>query len=128
MRHLGIDFGVKKIGIALSDEEGLMAFPHTVVKNDARLFEYLKDVIKENRVRRIVIGASLNFKGKENPVMKNIHAFMEKSGSFKIPLVLENEVLTTSAALRSGTKKELIDASAAALILQTYLDKQKAGL
>jgi putative holliday junction resolvase len=124
MRYLGIDFGSKKVGLALSDEEGAFAFPHAVVPNDATLLEYLIGLIAAEGVEGIVMGESQDNAGKDNPIAHDARAFTQalerKSG---IPVVFEPEWFTSREAERIQGKSELTDASAAALILQSYLDK-----
>ena len=56
MRKMGIDYGTKRVGIALTDDKGLMAFPHGVVANDEQLNETLLSLIKDKTVTEIVIG------------------------------------------------------------------------
>jgi|TARA_Y100000310_G_scaffold342803_1_gene447523 putative Holliday junction resolvase len=124
MRLIGIDFGTKRVGIALSDEDGTMALPHTVLENTDDLVQKVHTIIKDNEVSEIVIGESVNFEGEDNPVMKKIIKFkeqLEKECGKKVHL--EPEVLTSVEARRTGVDKKMLDASAATLILQSYIDK-----
>ena len=68
MRYLGIDYGTRKIGLALSDEAGTMGFPHGVITNSSELVDQLVRLIKDKEVDAVVIGESRNFSGEENPV------------------------------------------------------------
>lgn len=125
MKRLGIDFGTKKIGIALSDDAGMMAFPHEVVPNDASFIDYLETLVQDRGVAEIVIGHSLDRTGQPNAV----HTLVEEligdiTLQIGIPVHLEAEQYTTQAAIREQGKNELTDASAAALILDSYLKKQ----
>lgn len=128
MRLLGIDFGRKRVGIALSNEEQKIAFPKTVFPNDKKLVGLITDYCKENKVGGIVLGESKNFKGEDNPVMKDILKLKKKIEEATSLLVfLKPEFMTSSEAERmraEGDGKEMLDASAAAIILQSYLDKQ----
>ena len=63
MRILGIDYGSKRVGTALTDDKGMMAFPHEVFPNDAKLIVNLEGLIKEKGVGEIVIGHSLGRDG-----------------------------------------------------------------
>jgi len=143
MKYLGIDYGTKKVGIALSDEEGNMAFPSSVIENDALLFERIVEVIKKEHIQAIVMGESLDYKGKANPVMKNIVRLKEQlKARLQLPVYLEPETLTSAEAKRQPLeshaprsrkqdKHKKVDASAAALILQSYLDRirnKKSGI
>lgn len=133
MRHLGIDFGTKRVGLALSDEGGAMGFPHSTIPNSGKLIDEVLTLMEEKGVEKVVVGESLNFDGLPNPVARMAKEFGEllerRSG---VPVVYEPETLTTQEARRnfegvreSGSGNLLVDASAAALILTSYLDKQK---
>ncbi len=125
MRHLGIDFGSKKIGLALSDESGVMAFPHAVVPNNQDFLAYLFALIQEKKVAVVVIGQSLDKAGKPNAIQAAIEdlvvAITLEAG---LPVHLEPEQFTTQAALRLQGRTTQTDASAAALILDNYLQRQ----
>lgn len=125
MRLIGIDFGMKRIGIALSDESGAIAFPHSVVENDRASIEAVARIVEDERAEKIVIGHSLDYKGKDNPIMEQACAFAslleEKTG---VPIAFESEVLTSREASHVQGEHEKIDASAAAIILQSYIDKR----
>lgn len=127
MRHLGIDFGTKKVGIALSDEAGTMGFPKGVLPNDNLLLDVVAKLIADERVERIVMGESRDYSGNENSVMKDARAFAaaltERTG---VPVAYELEMLTTQEARRDfegvhNAKSGNVDASAAAIILTSYL-------
>ena len=146
MRYLGIDYGTKRIGVALSDENGKMAFAHSVIANSGtkKVSAGIKKICAENSVGQIVLGKSLNYKGELNPIMAEIEPFktvLEKET--RLLVIYENETLTSAEARRplGGPRKRppvlskrkspekekkagmKIDASAAALILRNYLDK-----
>lgn len=126
MRFLGIDYGTKRVGIALSDEEGKIAFPNDTLANDRNLADKIINLCKEKNVGAIVLGESNNYSGEENPIMpeiKKLSALLKKET--KLPIIMEPEFLTTAQAKRIQGEVEGIDASAAALILQSYLDKMK---
>jgi putative Holliday junction resolvase len=130
MRYLGIDFGTKRVGLALSDESGSMGFPHAVVPNDGRLIDYVRELITRKEVEVVVIGDSMDFAGNDNPVRAKAKAFaldLERTASVEV--VWEPEMLTTQEARRDPegirttglAAREAVDASAAALILTSYL-------
>ena len=116
--------------MALSDEGGKIAFPFLVVVNDKNALFALSSLCKEEKVGRIVIGESLNGEGEENQMMAGARLFAETlSKETNLPVSFEQEFLTSVEAHRSsfieqGKKgKQGVDSSAAALILQRYLDK-----
>jgi len=126
MRTLGIDFGSKRIGIALSDESGAFALPYGVVENNEHIVREVKELCVLNDVGEIVIGESKDFKGENNEIMKEIVPFIENLKQMvAIPVVLHPEFMTSSQAERLQGKNGMLDASAAALILSSYLELKK---
>lgn len=126
MRLMGIDYGEKRIGVALSDEQGEFAFAHSVVANDKDAIKNIKKVCDDNKVGKIIIGESVDYKGQPNPIMKKIETFKKiLSEETGLENVYQPETMTTREAerLQEGNKK--IDASAAALVLRSFIEKQK---
>ncbi len=126
MRHLGIDYGTKRVGIAMSDENGDMAFPKEVLKNDAQLIEKIRALITTNDIKKVVIGESKDFKMKDNDIMGDIidlHDVIEKD--MGIPTELHPEFMSSQQAEFFQGKTATTDASAATIILQSYLDTLK---
>lgn len=125
MRHLAIDWGSKKVGIALSDEKGFFSFPHSVIPNDDNFLLELKDIVEEYNVEKIIIGESKNYKGSNNPIMEEIERVKEEiEGELSLSVEFENEILTSKEAERIQGRNDMIDASAAALILKSYLERK----
>lgn len=127
-RILGIDYGEKKIGFSLSDEGQNIASPKTTQPNVWKYVkEYMEDLILKENISEIVVGLPLSLRGEETDFGKKVLIFVEKlKENFKLPINLENEIFTTQQAKSTeSAPKEKLDASAAALILQTYLDKKK---
>ena len=139
MKYLGIDFGPKRIGLALSDETGSLAFPLTTVAAGPHALSEIADVVVKEGVGGIVLGESRDFKDEANAVMEQIDEFKKDLEELAgIPVSYEREFLTSAMAARQfappasgrGSRKEnpsqkKLDASAAALILQSYLDRSK---
>jgi putative Holliday junction resolvase len=124
MKLLGIDYGSKRVGIAFSDENGEFAIPSVVLNNTKNLLKEVLDLAKEKEIKEIVIGESKNYKGEANTILKESLKFkteLEKEG---YTVYLEPEFMTSANAERFQGKNDLIDASAAALILQSFLDKR----
>jgi len=122
MRYLGIDYGTKRIGIAVSDESGTLAFPMATVEAGADAISQIHEHIKTSGAQTVVVGESRNFKGEANAVMEDIEQFKKDIEELaNIPVVYEPEFMTSALAERSGGD----DSSAAALILQSYLDRMK---
>ncbi len=122
MRYLGIDYGAKRVGVAVSDTEGTFAFPLVVLENTPELLAEVAEICKENDVAIIVVGESQDFSFKDNKIMKEIRQFLPKLEKFGFDVRLHPEFMTSQQAEQITGKTEMHDASAAALILQSYLD------
>jgi putative Holliday junction resolvase len=141
MKFLGIDYGTKRIGAAVSDENATLAFPKEIILNDKNTFKRFGEIIKEENISQIVIGESVDFSGHLNALSGRIEVFiLELEEKFKLPVHKQKEFLTSVEARKIGSNKKSlspsaahskvkqiksgrIDANAAALILQRYLDK-----
>jgi putative holliday junction resolvase len=122
MKYLGIDYGTKRIGLATAPSGSTMAFPHSVVPAGSDLVDRIVRLCKDESVDVIVLGLSLNLNGKENPIMKDIRPF---GGALEaatgLPLIYMNEVLSSREAMHVQGDNAQNDASAAAIVLQSYL-------
>jgi putative holliday junction resolvase len=126
MRLLGIDFGKKRVGIALSDDKGMMAFPKAVLPNDNYLVSEIAAMAKANKVDEIVLGESKDFKMVDNPIMSKMRMFKDElERATGIVVIYEPELLTSHQAAHFQGKTDMIDASAASIILQSYIDRKK---
>lgn len=126
MKYLGIDFGTKKVGFAQSDDEGRLAFPLMISPNDAQLLKDTTELIREMKIGTVVIGESVDQKGKPNPIAKDARAFgMTLESSCDVVVVFEKEWYSTVEARKQPGKEGShdVDDQAAAIVLQRYLDK-----
>lgn len=124
MRLLGIDYGSKKIGLAITDSTGRFSRPLEVITNDDKAIKKILRVIKEQEIEKIVIGKSVNYKGEANPVLKKAEDLGGKlEGLSLLPVVYENETLSSKEAERIIGRDKNYDARAAALILTSFIDK-----
>ena len=129
MKYLGLDYGSKRIGLAVSDEEARLAFPLKILKNEnienkEKLLKEIQDILKEKNIKKVVIGESLNGAGDLNDISKEIKVFasdLEKQ-ILDLAIFFEKEWYSTVEARRLDNRK-MIDDSAAAIILQRYLDR-----
>lgn len=133
-RILGIDVGEARIGLALSDELGMLAHPlETIQVKEGRAVHRISGIMKREKVDTVVIGLPRNMDGTYGPAAEKVRAFAKKLESL-IPcrILFEDERLSTVAAQRSlhaagrNEKKSraVIDQVAAQIILQGYLDAQ----
>lgn len=122
-RLLGIDYGAKRIGLAITDEKRQFAFPYDVIENNKRTMAKISQIIKEKNIKKIVLGLPLSIEHRpQNPILKSAQKFKkELEESLKIKVDFESEVFSTKAAERIQGRHAKIDASAASLILESYL-------
>lgn len=121
---LGLDYGAKRVGVALSDESGALAFPRVVLENNPGLLGKIKEICRLENIGAVILGESLDQAGRPNLIMVEINKFknlLEKE--IALPVYFEPEIFTSTEAGRYQEKKS--DASAAALILQRFLEKKK---
>lgn len=129
MKYLGIDYGEKRVGIAVSDEDGSMAFPLDVLSNDKRLTTRIREICKREKAEAIVIGESKDLAGKDNAIMPGARSLVSAlKKEVGLPVSWESELFTSAEAERIQGKHGMLDASAAAIILKSYLDKKVSKL
>ncbi len=126
MRKLGIDYGTKKVGLAMTDESGSMAFPHSVIPTTSDLLKKLISIIEKEKIGEIIIGHSLDRNGKPNAVHNAVEGLiLDLTLETGLPIHLQPEQYTTQAAIQLQGKTAMTDAAAAALILDSFITKQK---
>lgn len=134
-RLLGIDFGTKRIGLAITDPLGIFAFPLKTVRS-SEFDGFLSDYMGKESIDAFVVGYPLQMNNKPSESVKYIKPFIKKleKNYPSVPVYLADERFTSQMALRSmiegGVRKnerknkELIDRTSAAIILQSFLDKK----
>lgn len=134
-RILGIDHGEKRVGLALSDPLETIAKPfRTLALRDEQLFLALEDLVAEQEITALVIGLPRGMRGQETHQTRRVRAFARQcTQRLRLPVTLEDERLSSISArkalvqqsIKSGHEKALVDQTAAAIILQQFLDRQK---
>ncbi len=134
-RIIGIDYGRKRVGVAVSDPLGIFASALETVQS-AKIIEYLKKYAEKETVVRFVVGYPVNLNGKPSEAQKDVDIFLKQlTKAFPgIPVDLEDErftsVLAHRAMIDGGMKykdrrdKNSVDKISAAIILQSYMDKK----
>ena len=133
MRILGLDHGTKRIGIAVSDELKMIAQPLEFIEAEpfAKFLERLKQIIREKEVELIIVGLPRNMDGSYGPAALKVQEFVAVlKDAITIPIRMLDERLTSAQAnrfliqadVRRSKRKEKVDKTAAALLLQGYLD------
>ena len=134
-RVLGLDFGERRIGLALSDPLGIIAKPLTIIdrKKTADHISRISEIVSERKITSIVVGLPLTLKGDYSKQTEIVLAFIDQLKSdLQIPVVAVDERLSSVAAKKSlqaqavktGHNKGRVDETAAAIFLQEYLDSQ----
>ncbi len=123
MKLMAIDYGAKRVGLASTDESGSFALPRAVLANDKELLDKVLAFKLKEGINKIVIGESKNLSGEPNLIMKEIERFKAELEERGAEVVFHPEVFTTIEARRLQGQTEMTDASAAALILKSYLDR-----
>lgn len=122
-RYLGVDFGLKRVGIAISDETNTFAFPLEVLPNSGDLIKSISNICISKNITEIVVGESKDFSQKDNKIMEEIRIFIKDlEQKTNLPVKMHPEFLTSQEAERLQGKNNMNDASAAAIILKSYLD------
>jgi putative Holliday junction resolvase len=144
MRVLGIDFGERRIGLALSDPTGTLARPWRTLERDgpdeeavARVTEIIRTLASEDEgLEAVVIGLPLRLNGSAHAMTDRVRAFAAALGArVPQPIVLQDERLSSHEAESRLSlnerdwrkRKRVLDAAAAAVVLQDHLDERAAG-
>ena len=122
MKLMAIDYGEKRVGVASTDESGTFALPRVVFKNDQSLLAEILKFIEEEKIEKVVLGESKNTTGQPNPIQEEIEKFKSKLEECGVSVLSHPELFTTVEARRLQGSTEMTDASAAALILKSYID------
>ena len=132
-RLIGIDFGLSKVGLSISDPLKIISIPLKVIKYKKReeLLSKLQEIAMENDVKSFVIGYPLNMNNKKNEMTKLVDDFFEELKNLNFNVFLQDERLSSESAkkimheqkIKTGKNKEHIDLIASTIILQSFLDK-----
>jgi putative Holliday junction resolvase len=131
MKTIGIDFGTKRIGIAMTDAEGILAYPFKVIVKTTRdaLFSELLEIFETEKVDEIVIGLPLSLDGEDTLTTRQVRNFATSLGRrTTLPIHLVDERLSSVAAeeelkeagLWNRKRKKNLDSQAAKIILETW--------
>tara|TARA_Y100000996_G_C21984582_1_gene421943 strand:+ start:57 stop:470 length:414 start_codon:yes stop_codon:yes gene_type:complete len=132
-RILGIDFGEKRVGLALSDRLNLIASPYKTIQyvSENDLMNEIEKIVFEKEIEIFVLGLPLNMKGQDSNQTKKVRGFKKLLSTLELPIFYEDERFSSVVAknslvlqnVKTGHNKSEIDKTAAAIILQQYLDK-----
>ncbi len=123
MKYLGIDYGGKRIGIAVSDEGGTIAFPRTTIANMRGVIQTIKELVRVENVGYIVVGDTKSYGGVPNPITTQVKNFVDDlKAELDVPIASSWEAGSSIEANRYAPDDRHDDSAAAAIILQRYLD------
>ena len=133
MRILALDHGTKRIGVAVSDELQMIAQPLEYIPAEpfAKFLERLKEILRDKQVELILIGMPRNMDGSYGPAALKVQEFVAAlRDAVTVPIQTWDERLTSAQAqrfliqggVRRKERKEKVDKTAAAILLQSYLD------
>jgi putative Holliday junction resolvase len=134
MRSLGLDIGDKRIGVALSDPQGMLASPFTIInrRDEKADVEAIIDIVSQKGVEQIIVGLPRSMDGSIGKQAEKVKAFTQGlCNHTKVPVEFRDERLSTVLAnrlmreVKKTREKVRRDAIAAALILQCYLDETR---
>jgi putative Holliday junction resolvase len=137
MRALGIDFGLKRVGLSVSDRTGTLVSPYKTIERTSRnaLFEELTEIIQTENVEAIVVGLPLSLSGKDTLTTRQARNFAESLGRrTDIPIHMMDERLTSAeaeeelnaAGLHGKKRKMALDSQAAVIILRSWLESKQS--
>lgn len=119
MNYLGIDYGKSKIGLAKASDDAKVATPMRIISNDQNTIKTLEEIIEINSIDEIVIGYPLSLSGEAGPQAREVDAFIDELKDLEKPIHKQDERFSSKSAV---AQKGDDDASAASLILQTYVE------
>ena len=128
MKYLGVDYGAKRVGVAISNDEGTIAFPRATIANDEKLVALIVQMIEEEKIGAVVVGDTRTVSGAANPISAEADAFIEELERVSgVSVKRSFEGWSYIEASRYAPRgKEHDDAAAAAIILQRFLDMHKS--
>ncbi len=125
MRVAGIDYGTKRIGIALSDESQTLAREFAIY-SPKEFWQNIKNLIEEQAIERIILGLPLNMDGGITEKTQEVQAFNDElQERVTVPIEFMDERLSSVMAGNLPGGRQNVDSLAAQIILQNYLDKNK---
>lgn len=129
-RILALDYGERRVGVALSDDRHEHAFPRPTLepRGKRHLFQEIEAMVRMEGVDLIVVGLPLTLRGERGPQATRIQSLMcELEEALNIPVDFEDERLTSSYAARFKGASASIDSRAAVAILESYLERKRKG-
>jgi len=143
-KYLAIDYGEKRVGIAVSDENKKYSFSRDFIDNDAKFYNNLLKLIREEYISKIILGYPLNMSSEKTNQTLKVEDFRNKLEQFLEKNETETEIIfyderftsriaesfikTSGRKKRDRQEKGLVDSGSAQIILQDYIDKSNNSL
>ena len=136
MRILGIDYGEKRIGVAITDPLNMFAYPLTTLNNDTSLWNQLQKIFSEYKIEKAIVGYPLKESGAPSKISEMVLKFKESLiNKFSVEvnlvderyssLIAQQRILQSVSSKKKRQDKSLLDKNAAAVLLEDYLSKSK---
>ena len=134
MRTLGLDVGLRRVGVAISDPTGMLARTLAVIKRGANTWTQIAQWVHDEEVGHVVVGYPLLLDGTKGAQTRDVDEFVQElERHVSVPIHLWDERFSTvtaqrlmiSAGRNAREREKRIDAAAAAVILQDYLDAER---
>lgn len=137
MRALGIDFGLKRVGLSVSDRTGTLVSPYKTIERTTRdaLFDELTEIIQNESIEAVVVGLPLSLDGEDTLTTRQARNFAESLGRrTDVPIHMMDERLTSAeaeeelnaAGVRGKKRKLALDSQAAVIILRSWLERKQS--
>ncbi len=128
MKLLGIDYGRKRVGLAIGDDQMKIASPFKTVQNGKQIIDEIKKICYNEKAEKVIIGIPKHLSGRKHELTSEIKKFGDLlEGKLGLPIIYEDERLTSRVAQEKSKglskNKEKLDELSAQEILQSYLDK-----
>ena len=134
-RYLALDWGSVRIGLAITDPLKIIAQPYATLSNDQNLLENIKKIVVEQNISKLIIGHPIKLDGSIGPAANKVNEFKEQLSLElqNVEIIMQDERLSTVEAekrmlakdAKRKTRRANIDKTAAAIMLEHYLNKNK---
>ena len=131
---VAIDYGIKRVGVAITDSSKKIAFALNTIPND-EIFIYLNELVKKQKISTIVVGNPINLQNRENDISINVSEFIDKlNQNFpaieikKIDerftsVIAKKTILSSGISQKKRRNKSLVDKISATIILQDFIER-----
>ncbi len=135
-RFVGIDFGIKRIGVAVSDPLGWFATPLATIENNSDFWKKFFNMLRDYKIEAFVVGYPLKESGEVSAIIEEVDKFIQRlEKKFRLPVIkvderysssiAERQILESVKSKKKRREKGLVDRNAAAIILKDFLEERE---